>query len=51
MQRDSQKNTVQQLVMTGGHAQGDLLPAKDVVSLLLDDAQLEQTIKEQIAVL
>ena len=37
--------------MTGGDAQGDLLPAEDVVSLLLDDAQLEQTIKEQIAVL
>jgi len=50
LQRASQKNTVQQLVMTGGHAQGDLLPAEDVVSLLLDDAQLEQTIKEQISI-
>lgn len=48
LQRASQKNTVQQLVMTGGHAQGDLLPAEDVVSLLLDDAQLEQKIKEQV---
>eukprot|EP01018_Ginkgo_biloba_P035476 Gb_04007 [translate_table: standard] len=47
LQRASQKNTVQQLVMTGGQAQGDVLAAEDVVSLLLDDAQLEQKIKEQ----
>ncbi|KAL4204250.1 hypothetical protein AMTRI_Chr01g108830 [Amborella trichopoda] len=44
--RASQKNTVQQLVMTGGHVQGDLLAPEDVVSLLLDDAQLEQKLKE-----
>ncbi|OVA12937.1 SNF2-related [Macleaya cordata] len=42
LQRASQKNTVQQLVMTGGHVQGDLLAPEDVVSLLFDDAQLEQ---------
>lgn len=46
LQRASQKNTVQQLVMTGGHVQGDLLKPEDVVSLLLDDAQLEQKLKE-----
>lgn len=46
LQRASQKNTVQQLVMTGGHVQGDLLAPEDVVSLLLDDAQLEQKLRE-----
>ncbi|XP_042418985.1 chromatin-remodeling ATPase INO80-like isoform X1 [Zingiber officinale] len=46
LHRASQKNTVQQLVMTGGHVQGDLLKPEDVVSLLLDDAQLEQKLKE-----
>lgn len=46
MQRASQKNAVQQLVMTGGHVQGDLLAPEDVVSLLIDDAQLEQKLKE-----
>lgn len=46
MQRASQKNTVQQLVMTGGHVQGDILAPEDVVSILLDDAQLEQKLKE-----
>ncbi|KAG9454766.1 hypothetical protein H6P81_007670 [Aristolochia fimbriata] len=46
LQRASQKNTVQQLVMTGGHVQGDYMPAEDVVSLLLDDAQLEQKLRE-----
>ncbi|KAG6528095.1 hypothetical protein ZIOFF_010244 [Zingiber officinale] len=45
LQRASQKNTVQQLVMTGGHVQGDP-PPEDVVSFLLDDAQLEQKLKE-----
>ncbi|XP_050226840.1 chromatin-remodeling ATPase INO80 isoform X2 [Mercurialis annua] len=44
--RASQKNTVQQLVMTGGHVQGDLLAPEDVVSLLLDDTQLEQKLRE-----
>lgn len=46
LQRASQKNTVQQLVMTGGHVQGELLKPEDVVSLLLDDAQLEQNFRE-----
>ncbi|KAL2923492.1 Chromatin-remodeling ATPase INO80 [Bienertia sinuspersici] len=46
LQRASQKSTVQQLVMTGGHVQGDLLAPEDVVSLLIDDAQLEQKLKE-----
>lgn len=46
LHRASQKNTVQQLVMTGGHVQGDLLAPEDVVSLLLDDAQLEQKLRE-----
>ncbi|XP_050384749.1 chromatin-remodeling ATPase INO80 isoform X2 [Argentina anserina] len=46
LQRASQKNTVQQLVMMGGHVQGDLLAPEDVVSLLLDDAQLEQKLRE-----
>ncbi|KAJ6304183.1 hypothetical protein OIU77_017955 [Salix suchowensis] len=32
LQRASQKNTVQQLVMTGGHVQDDLLAPEDVVS-------------------
>lgn len=46
LQRANQKNTVQQLVMTGKHVQGDLLKQEDVVSLLLDDTQLEQKLKE-----
>ncbi|KAK4773038.1 hypothetical protein SAY87_028057 [Trapa incisa] len=46
LQRASQKNAVQQLVMTGKHVQGDLLAPEDVVSLLLDDAQLEQKLRE-----
>ncbi|KAI7739904.1 hypothetical protein M8C21_011145 [Ambrosia artemisiifolia] len=46
LQRASQKSTVQQLVMTGGHVQGDLLAPEDVVSLLIDDPQLEQKLKE-----
>lgn len=46
LQRASQKNTVQQLVMTGGHVQGELLKPEDVVSLLIDDAQLEQKLRE-----
>ncbi|XP_056696055.1 chromatin-remodeling ATPase INO80 isoform X2 [Spinacia oleracea] len=46
LQRANQKSTVQQLVMTGGHVQGDLLAPEDVVSLLIDDAQLEQKLKE-----
>uniref|UniRef100_A0A5B7AT52 Chromatin-remodeling ATPase INO80 n=1 Tax=Davidia involucrata TaxID=16924 RepID=A0A5B7AT52_DAVIN len=46
LQRASQKSTVQQLVMTGGHVQGELLAPEDVVSLLIDDAQLEQKLKE-----
>lgn len=32
--------------MTGGHVQGDLLAPEDVVSLLLDDAQLEQKLRD-----
>lgn len=32
--------------MMGGHVQGDLLAPEDVVSLLLDDAQLEQKLRE-----
>ncbi|KAI4300819.1 hypothetical protein L6164_034153 [Bauhinia variegata] len=44
--RASQKSTVQNLVMTGGSVGGDILAPEDVVSLLLDDAQLEQKLKE-----
>lgn len=32
--------------MTGGHVQGELLAPEDVVSLLIDDPQLEQKLKE-----
>ncbi|XP_010507489.1 PREDICTED: DNA helicase INO80-like [Camelina sativa] len=40
LHRASQKNTVQQLVMTGGHVQGDdVFDPADVVSLLMDDAE------------
>ncbi|XP_024012789.1 DNA helicase INO80 [Eutrema salsugineum] len=50
LHRASQKNTVQQLVMTGGHVQGDdVFGPADVVSLLMDDAeaaQLEQKFRE-----
>ncbi|RID65074.1 hypothetical protein BRARA_D00294, partial [Brassica rapa] len=50
LHRASQKNTVQQLVMTGGHVQGDdVFGTADVVSLLMDDAeaaQLEQKFRE-----
>ncbi|KAI3690446.1 hypothetical protein L2E82_48472 [Cichorium intybus] len=38
LHRVSQKSTVQQLVMTGGHIQGDILAPVDVISLLIDDA-------------
>ncbi|CAL5207665.1 unnamed protein product [Lathyrus oleraceus] len=44
--RASQKSTVQNLVMTGGSVGGDLLAPEDVVSLLLDDVQLQQKFKE-----
>ncbi|KAL5059285.1 hypothetical protein RYX36_030889 [Vicia faba] len=43
--RASQKSTVQNLVMTGGSVGGDLLAPEDVVSLLLDDVQLQQKFK------
>ncbi|OMO51090.1 hypothetical protein CCACVL1_30011 [Corchorus capsularis] len=46
LQRASQKSTVQQLVMTGGNVQGDVMAAEDVVSLLLDDAQLDPKLRE-----
>ncbi|GKA03145.1 NEDD8-activating enzyme E1 regulatory subunit AXR1-like protein [Tanacetum coccineum] len=46
LQRASQKSTIQQLVMTGGHVHGDLLAPEDIVSLLIDDPQLEQILKE-----
>lgn len=46
LQRASQKSTVQQLVMTGGHVQGDMLAPEDVVSLLIDDPHLEQKLKQ-----
>ncbi|KAG0572907.1 hypothetical protein KC19_VG134100 [Ceratodon purpureus] len=50
MQRANQKNTVQQLVMTGNTAtQCDVLEAEEVVSLLLDDAEMEAKIKEQVS--
>eukprot|EP00250_Pteridium_aquilinum_P019700 c24539_g1_i9 orf=448-5037(-) len=48
VKRASQKNTVQQLVMTGGHSQGDIFEAEEVVSLLLDDAELEQKMRDQL---
>ncbi|KAI9080715.1 hypothetical protein K1719_037228 [Acacia pycnantha] len=43
--RASQKSTVQNLVMTGGSTD-DVIAPEDVVSLLLDDVQLEQKFKE-----
>nr|XP_043609117.1 chromatin-remodeling ATPase INO80 [Erigeron canadensis] len=46
LHRASQKSTVQQLVMTGGHIQGDILAPEDVISLLIDDPQMEQKLKE-----
>nr|GEV50301.1 DNA helicase INO80 isoform X2 [Tanacetum cinerariifolium] len=46
LHRASQKSTVQQLVMTGGHIQGDLLAPEDVLSLLIDDPQMEQKLRE-----
>ncbi|XP_024521051.1 DNA helicase INO80 isoform X1 [Selaginella moellendorffii] len=46
VKRANQKNTVQQLVMTGGQSQ-DVFEADEVVSLLLDDAELEQRLKHQ----
>ncbi|KAJ7976742.1 DNA helicase INO80 [Quillaja saponaria] len=46
LQRASQKSTVQDLVISGGHVQGELLAPEDVVSLLLDDVQLEQKFRE-----
>lgn len=46
LQRASQKSTVQHLVMTGDHVQGVLMGHEDVVSLLIDDPQLEQKLKE-----
>jgi DNA helicase INO80 len=50
VKRANQKNTVQQLVMTGNNAsQGDVLEAEEVVSLLLDDAELEARMREQVS--
>ncbi|KAF6152944.1 hypothetical protein GIB67_039651 [Kingdonia uniflora] len=46
LQRASQKNTVQQLVMTGGHVQGDIVAPEDVLSVLIDDPALEQKLRE-----
>ncbi|CAI5958154.1 unnamed protein product [Closterium sp. NIES-64] len=61
VKRANQKNTVQQLVMTGqggaaggglvagggGTGGGDVFEAEEVVSLLLDDAELEAQLKAQ----
>lgn len=46
LQRASQKSTVQKLVMTGGHVQGDILAPEYMVSLLIDDPLLEQKLRE-----
>ena len=32
--------------MTGGHIQGDLLAPEDVLSLLIDDPQMEKKLRE-----
>lgn len=47
VKRANQKSTVQQLVMTGQQAQPDVFQPEEVVSLLLDDAELEQQLKAQ----
>lgn len=49
VKRASQKSTVQQLVMTGQQAQADVFQPEEVMSLLLDDAELEQQMKAQAA--
>ncbi|KAK3127778.1 hypothetical protein QOZ80_7AG0578330 [Eleusine coracana subsp. coracana] len=47
LQRARQKNAVQELVMKGKHVQDDhLMRQEDVVSLLIDDAQIAHKLKE-----
>jgi len=49
LKRASQKNAVQQLVMTGGAGAGDVFQEEDIVSLLVDDEELESQLKKAAA--
>ena len=49
LKRASQKNAVQQLVMTGGAGAGDVFQEEDIVSLLVDDGELESQLKKAAA--
>ena len=47
LKRASQKNKVQQLVMTGGDKSDDYFEAEEVVDLLLDDEEMAARLKEK----
>ena len=47
LKRASQKNKVQQLVMTGGGKSDDYFEAEEVVDLLLDDEEMAARLKEK----
>jgi len=49
LQRASQKNVVQRLVMKTGDSKADIFDSEEVVSLLLDDSEMEQKLKSQAA--
>ena len=46
VKRAQQKNTVQQLVMTGGDAKADVFEPEEALSLLIDDAEMEQQLRD-----
>jgi len=48
LKRAREKHTIQSIVITGGKFQGDQLRPKEVVSLLLDDGEVEENVKSQI---
>jgi len=48
LKRAKEKHTIQNIVITGGKFQGDNPRPKEVVSLLLDDGEVEEKLKNQI---
>uniref|UniRef100_A0A8D9A723 Chromatin-remodeling ATPase INO80 n=3 Tax=Cacopsylla melanoneura TaxID=428564 RepID=A0A8D9A723_9HEMI len=47
LQRAREKSEIQRMVISGGNFKPDTLKAKEVVSLLLDDAELEQKYQQK----
>lgn len=48
LQRAREKSEIQKLVISGGNFKPDTLKPKEVVSLLLDDEEIEQKCKKRI---